>query len=172
METLDSTSTTSAISTTNYAGFGQRLVAIIIDSIIIGILQSVVIGPILGMIGIGMAADFQNTNGDLSEAQAVGLIATMMAAFMGAWLTSMVIGILYYSICESSKWQATVGKMAMGIKVTDMNGERISFGKAFLRSIGRQISYAILCIGYIMAAFTERKQALHDMIASTLVLKK
>ncbi|HYC86510.1 MAG TPA: RDD family protein [Chryseosolibacter sp.] len=172
METLDSTTTTSAISTTNYAGFLHRLGAIIIDGIIIGILQSVVITPILAMVGFGMAADIQNAGGDVSEAEAMGMIAGIMAAAMGAWLTAMVVGILYYSILESSKFQGTVGKMAVGIKVTDMNGDRISFGKALLRSIGRQISGLILFIGYLMAAFTEKKQALHDMIAGTLVLKK
>jgi len=172
METLDSTTTTAAVSTTNYAGFGHRLVAIIIDVIIIGILQSVVITPILGMIGVGVASEIQNNGGEISEAQAVGMFGAIMAAVMGMWLVGMCVQILYYSILESSKYQGTVGKLVMGIKVTDMNGERISFGKGVLRAIGRVISGMILFIGYLMAAFTERKQALHDMLAGTLVLKK
>jgi uncharacterized RDD family membrane protein YckC len=83
-----------------------------------------------------------------------------------------VISLLYFSLMESSKTQGSLGKMAMGIKVTDLEGQRISFGKAFLRSIGKVISQMIMYIGYIMAAFTEKKQALHDIIASTLVVKK
>ena len=70
---------------------------------------------------------------------------------------------------ESSSRQATVGKMALGLKVTDLEGRRISFARASGRHFAKYISGMILLIGYIMAGFTERKQALHDMIAGTLV---
>ncbi len=72
---------------------------------------------------------------------------------------------------ESSVRQATVGKLAMGIIVTDLNGGRITVVAALLRYVGRFVSALVLMIGYIMAAFTEKKQGLHDIIASTLVLK-
>ena len=73
---------------------------------------------------------------------------------------------------ESSANQATVGKMALGIQVTDLQGNRISFGRALGRTLAKILSGLILLIGYIMAAFTEKKQGLHDMIAGTLVVKK
>jgi uncharacterized RDD family membrane protein YckC len=73
---------------------------------------------------------------------------------------------------ESSAWQGTLGKKALGLTVTDLEGRRISFGRATGRYFAKIISTLILCIGYMMAGFTERKQALHDMIAGTLVLRK
>jgi len=80
---------------------------------------------------------------------------------------------LYFAYLESGEKQATWGKQAMNIYVTDLAGNRLSFGRASLRYFGKIISGLIpLFIGYIMAGFTERKQALHDMIASTLVLRK
>ena len=79
---------------------------------------------------------------------------------------------LYSALMESSKWQATVGKKAVGIKVTDMKGNRISFGKATGRYFSKFISGIICYVGYIMASFTDKKQGLHDMIAGTLVLKE
>jgi uncharacterized RDD family membrane protein YckC len=73
---------------------------------------------------------------------------------------------------ESSKYQASVGKLALGLILVDLDGNRIDFSKALLRNIGKIVSAFILGIGYLMAAFTDKKQALHDMIASTLVVKK
>ena len=80
-------------------------------------------------------------------------------------------GFLYFALMESSTNQATVGKMALGIKVTDLEGNRISFGRALGRTFAKILSGLIIFIGYIIAAFTEKKQALHDMIAGTLVVK-
>ena len=79
---------------------------------------------------------------------------------------------IYEAAMESSAKQATVGKMAMGLKVTNLEGRRISFTRATGRHFAKYISAMILLIGYIMAGFTERKQALHDMIASCLVLRR
>jgi uncharacterized RDD family membrane protein YckC len=73
---------------------------------------------------------------------------------------------------ESSTSQATIGKMLMGIKVTDMNGHRISFARASGRFFGKALSKLIVYIGFIMAAFTEKKQGLHDILAKTLVINK
>jgi uncharacterized RDD family membrane protein YckC len=83
----------------------------------------------------------------------------------------IVINWLYYALLESSFKQATLGKMALGLKVTDMEGKRISFGQATGRYFAKILSGLILCIGYLMAAFTEKKQALHDIIVGTLVVK-
>jgi uncharacterized RDD family membrane protein YckC len=79
---------------------------------------------------------------------------------------------LYFALMESSAHQATLGKMALGIIVTDMQGQRLTFGRATGRFFAKILSGCMIYIGFIMAAFTERKQALHDMIASTLVVRK
>lgn len=77
----------------------------------------------------------------------------------------------YYAFQESSSYQATLGKRALGLKVTDMKGKRISYGRATGRYYASFISALILCIGYVMIAFTKKKQALHDKIAETLVVR-
>ena len=82
------------------------------------------------------------------------------------------ISIAYFSIMEASKYQATVGKLALGLVVTDMNGNKLSIGKAIVRNLCRILSGSFMAIGYIIAGFTEKKQALHDLIAGTLVVKK
>lgn len=161
--------------TTNYASFGRRLVAVIIDGIIISILYSVVLAPVMAAIGLGIATGVGNAETLTDEEAAVaamGMIGAMIAAMGSIILIIWAIQILYYAFMESSKYQASLGKMAMGIKVVDLNGDRITFGKAFLRSIGKIISASVFYIGFLMAAFTEKKQGLHDMIASTLVVKK
>jgi uncharacterized RDD family membrane protein YckC len=84
----------------------------------------------------------------------------------------LVGGWLYFTLLEASPWQATVGKVALGIRVTDLAGARIGWGRANARYFGKILSSLILGIGYLMAAFTERKQALHDMVAATLVVRK
>ena len=154
-----------------YASFMARFAALIIDGIIIGCIQFVVIAPIMAAMGLGIASQVDN-GGEISEEAAVGMVGAIVAAVGSAIIIVYAISILYFAIMESSKAQGSVGKMALGIKVTDMEGNRITFGKALLRSIGKLISSMIMYIGYLMAAFTEKKQALHDMIATTLVVKK
>ena len=78
---------------------------------------------------------------------------------------------LYSALMESSAKQATVGKLALGIIVTDMEGRRIGFGKATGRHFAKFLSALILGIGFIMVAFTQRKQGLHDILAGTLVIR-
>jgi uncharacterized RDD family membrane protein YckC len=168
---MNTTTTAPSPVAVNHAGFGLRLVALIIDYIIIGVLQSFVVVPILGLMGLSFLPQIQS--GDtLDEAEAIGMMSGVFAAMGSIWILTTAISFLYFAILESSKTQGSVGKMALSIKVTDMDGERISFGKACLRTVGKYVSGMILCIGYLMAAFTEKKQALHDMIASTLVVKK
>ena len=86
-------------------------------------------------------------------------------------LVSLVIGWLYFALLESSERGATVGKMAMGLRVVTDQGQRLSFLNATGRYFAKIISAIILCIGFIMIAFTDRKRGLHDMIAGTLVIK-
>jgi uncharacterized RDD family membrane protein YckC len=142
----------------NYADFWIRFVASFIDGIILNVLGSI-IGFMIGII-VGISAGGRGDTGVLVTAQTLGFLA-------GAIITW-----LYQAFLESSSRQATLGKQAMGIVVTDLNGDRISFGKATVRSFSKYLSAIILLIGYIMAAFTEKKQALHDIIAGTLVVKK
>jgi uncharacterized RDD family membrane protein YckC len=86
---------------------------------------------------------------------------------------SLLLSWLYHAYFESSDWQATPGKRVMSIYVTDMNSQRLSFLHATGRFFAKIITGLIpLGIGYIMAGFTERKQALHDMIAGTLVVRR
>jgi len=95
----------------------------------------------------------------------------MLAARLSTNGLSLVAGWLYFSLCESSSWQGTVGKKVLGLRVTDMNGHRIGFGKATGRYFGKILSGLILGVGFIMIAFSEQKQGLHDMLAGTLVVK-
>lgn len=85
--------------------------------------------------------------------------------------TSIAV-LLYFTILESSAKQATFGKQFLGLKVVDMNGRRISVMHAFGRNVAKILSGLLLCVGYILAAFTIKKQALHDLIAKTIVLRR
>ena len=84
----------------------------------------------------------------------------------------LVASWVYFAGLESSAWQATVGKKMLGMQVTDTSGERIDFIKATIRYFAKILSSFILMIGFIMVAFTEKKQGLHDFIAGTVVLKQ
>jgi uncharacterized RDD family membrane protein YckC len=79
---------------------------------------------------------------------------------------------IYYAALESSAWQATLGKKVLGLRVTDLAGNRISFARASGRFFGMILSGMILGIGFLMAGFTARKQALHDILAGCLVLRQ
>jgi len=85
---------------------------------------------------------------------------------------SLILGWLYFALMESSEYQGTLGKIAIGIKVTDLDGNRLGFVRATGRHFGKIISAIILCIGFVMAGFTEKKQALHDIMAGCLVVMK
>ena len=87
------------------------------------------------------------------------------------WSLFIFAGWLYEASLESSSRQATLGKMALGLKVTDEYGNRISFARASARFFSKILSRMLLMVGYIMAGFTARKQALHDMLAGTLVVR-
>ncbi len=93
--------------------------------------------------------------------------------FFLAATVSLVVTWLYHALMECSEWQATVGKRVLGLVVADLAGQRISFARATGRHFGKVITNMVpLAIGYIMAGFTERRQALHDMLAGCLVLRR
>jgi len=102
----------------------------------------------------------------------VNLILNFILGRETASLLEVVISWLYFSLMESSNYQGTLGKMIVGVKVTTLEGEKIGFGRATARYFSKILSGIILCIGYMMAGWTTYKQALHDMIAGTVVVKK
>jgi uncharacterized RDD family membrane protein YckC len=140
-----------------YGGFWIRVVAAIIDAILL----RVVVAPV-GMIfgGLGLAGGMMGGIPHMGLGLLGGGVTIVLLVF-GSWL--------YEAFMESSSYQATLGKMILGMKVTDLNGNRISFGRATGRHFAKWLSAMILFIGYIMVGFTERKQGLHDLLAGTLV---
>jgi len=126
-----------------YAGFWERFAAAFIDGLIIGA------GTFFLSYSIGKPDELIGIDDFLS----------------------LIISWLYAALQESSAAQATIGKRALGIKVTDMNGQRISFGQATGRHFGKYISGLILLIGYLMMLWDDKKQTLHDKMAGTLVVK-
>jgi uncharacterized RDD family membrane protein YckC len=140
-----------------YGGFWIRVVAAIIDAILL----RVVVAPV-GMIfgGLGLAGGMMGGIPHVGMGLLGGGITIILLVF-GSWL--------YEALMESSSYQATLGKMIFGMKVTDLSGNRISLGRATGRHFAKWLSAMILFIGYIMVGFTERKQGLHDLLAGTLV---
>lgn len=134
-----------------YAGFWKRLAALGIDTVIL-MLLSFITGILTALAFVLSNA----TGGEEIFSQVVGTI----------------VGWLYFAYFESSRLQATPGKMFLKIKVTDMHGEQISFWRATGRHAGKIVSSIPLFAGYIMAAFTGKKQALHDLMASCLIVNK
>ena len=140
----------------DYAGFWWRVLAYIIDGLIIGL----IFFPLGMAVGVGLVASGADPNSPTMPAVNIGLNGIQILA---TWL--------YYAFCESSAWQGTIGKKVCGLRVTDMSGNRVTFGRATGRYFGMILSGMICSIGFLMVAFTEKKQGLHDMLASTLVLK-
>lgn len=143
-----------------YAGFWIRVAASLIDGIILSVAMWTVIF-IIGMLFVGGAA----SGSDLTSTAAI-------AGGMALYGLALIGYVLYFSIMESSARQATLGKMAVGIKVGDQNGNRISFANALGRYFSKIISAMILYIGFMMVGWDDRKQGLHDKIAGTFVFYK
>lgn len=105
----------------------------------------------------------------------VGVVIGLSNWIFADWLAGiigLVAGWLYWAGMESSARQATIGKQTMNIYVTDIFGQRISFMRATGRYFAKILSGLIFLIGYFMAGFTARKQALHDILANTLVIDR
>ena len=139
-----------------YGGFWIRVVAAIIDAIIL----RVVVAPV-GMIFGGMGMAGRMSGFPHAGLRFLGGGVTFILLLFGSWL--------YEAFMESSSYQATLGKMIFGMKVTDLNGNRISFERATGRHFAKWLSAMILFVGYILVGFTDRKQGLHDLLAGTLV---
>jgi uncharacterized RDD family membrane protein YckC len=144
-----------------YAGFWLRFVAYIIDAIILGIVG---VGAFFPLFRANIHAFTSQNPWEVYTSPSRPLFAIRLLALMLSWI--------YYASMESSSWQATLGKKILGLKVTDLAGNRISFARASGRFFGKILSGMILGIGFLMAGFTRRKQALHDMLAGCLVLRQ
>ncbi len=152
-----------------YAGFWLRAVAALVDGSILGIFTAIVISPILRLFGYDFSFDFSILEAE--EDMDIAL-AALMQNLMFSNVINFLVGWLYYAYMESTAKQATFGKQALGIKVTDTSLERVDFSKATMRYFSKILSGITLGIGYLMVAFTEKRQGLHDIIAGTLVVKK
>lgn len=163
---------------TRYASFGKRFIAFIIDRLILGLLSGFLIVPLVvlcipeiwnaleGFPFMYLDFDFDGplfVKAFLSSLPIITIILLVLACWVVSWL--------YYILFESSSRQATPGKMMLGIFVTDDQGRRISFLRATGRRAGKVLSKILFYLGYIIALFTPRSQALHDLLASTLVLE-
>jgi uncharacterized RDD family membrane protein YckC len=173
--------TSSTAPVLRYAGFWRRLAAWLIDQIILGIALTVisaiyVVGTSITLyrsdptLWSQFAVNLSDPSADVSADPLPAAFGFAIAC--GIIFTSVVGHWLYYAIFESSPWQATLGKRAIGLRVTDLQGRRISFGRATGRYFAKLISRVLLDIGFLMAAFTRRKQALHDLIADCLVVRE
>lgn len=152
-----------------YAGFWLRFVAYIIDGFVSCIGFVILLIPLFILTGAGAALQRIGSGEDVSDDVAAFLGVGFLLGFFGIIL---LVSWLYYALCESSSWQATLGKKILNLKVTDMTGQPISFARASGRYFSKMITGMIpLAIGWILAGFTEKKQAVHDMIASCLVLR-
>ena len=154
-----------------YAGFWLRFVAYLIDNLLMSVGLGFIFIPLAIMTGAIASIEAMATSrgGQPDPAAIMGFISLILTFAA----ISVLLSWLYHAYFESSDWQATPGKRVMSIYVTDMNGQRLSFLHATGRFFAKIVSGLIpLGIGYIMAGFTERKQALHDMIASTLVVRR
>lgn len=139
------------------AGFWLRFAALIIDGIVLRVLSYI----LTALVGFSLQSAIDSQTAQYNWGLLVGLM-------LGG---DFIINTVYFTLMEGSPWQATLGKRALNLKVTDARGEPITYGKALLRNLMKAVSTFIVFLGFIMAAFTEKKQALHDLIAGTHVVK-
>jgi uncharacterized RDD family membrane protein YckC len=153
-----------------YAGFWLRVVASLIDAVIMGLATGVLFVPLFFLSGLGAHIDgLAERHGQPDPA----FVASLIGMILVFAIVSVLIQWLYHAYLESGEKQGTWGKQALGLYVTDLMGNPTTFGRASGRFFAKIVTGMIpLGIGYIMAGFTERKQALHDMIASCLVLRR
>jgi uncharacterized RDD family membrane protein YckC/Tfp pilus assembly major pilin PilA len=145
-----------------HAGFWRRFAAYIIDTLIL----SAVAGVLYALFAFIVIVPAAVSGGRHVNDAAIGASILLFS------LAIIVVQWLYFALCESSSWQATPGKMALNLCVTDTCGRRIGFGQATGRYFGKILSGFILDIGFMMAGWTARKQALHDLMASCCVVRK
>ena len=149
----------------DYGGFWRRFWSHLIDRFILGVLFT----PVGFMVFVPMlateSAGWNDTN----------LPAEAITALLGAVLTVAFLALLgswfYYALMQSSSRQATLGQLALGLRVTDVEGRRISFARASGRHFATVLTGLTFGIGYVIVLFTTRKQTLHDLVAGTVVVR-
>jgi len=142
-----------------YAGFWLRAVAYLLDTILVSL--------VFGFVASFYPAAFVKPPDAATMTSLANLPQLTPAAFVvtiaGVWL--------YYTLFEASPWQATPGKRMLHLYVADIFGRRLTFARAAARNAAKLISSLTFLVGYLVAGFTPRKQALHDILASCLVLR-
>ena len=154
-----------------YAGLGRRIIAFIIDIILI-LVFDLVVASTLGLLrGVQNLYFYAYQHAPIEsltpEGTRVALVTSIIASY---GILFVVIPWLYYASFESSRSQATPGKVLIHAQVTDLEGSRVSYARATIRFFAKFISLVIFFIGFIMIGFTKKKQGLHDKIAGCLVL--
>ena len=144
------------------AGFWIRFVAYMIDGLIMTAAAAILVGVFVGFVIL------TDESVDHEELAAPLIIAAILLV-----IALIVINWLYEALMTSSPRGATLGKMALGLRIVRFDGAQLSFGRATARHFAKYMVTPMvpLAIGYIMAAFTNRKRALHDILADTLVIK-
>jgi len=147
-------------------GFWIRFVAALIDGIVLSVPMMIVAGVFAGGIFTGI------DKVDSPEGETAAVLAGVMF-FLIIWPVFIIISWLYEALMTSSERCATLGKRAVGLRVLKADGTRLGFGRATGRHFAKALVTPLIpfAIGYIMAGFTDRKRALHDMIADTVVIK-
>lgn len=140
-----------------YASFWRRLAAFIVDILILGLVETIILRPLF-------------TEGDFSFTNVNGVWVWFGSPFK--LTASTIVAWLYFSLLESSGRRGTIGKIIMNVYVADMNGKQITFGAASLRYFSKFLSAFIFGVGFLMILFTDKNQGLHDLLAKTLVIKK
>ena len=135
-----------------YATFGSRVGAAVIDFIILQVASSFIQALFLPVM-------FGNLNGQ-----------TIIIGMVGPLILTSLFALFYSVYLESSSWQATPGKKLVGIKVVDLEGQRVTFGRASLRNVAKSLSMITMCIGYLMPLWNPKRQALHDKVTKCLVV--
>jgi len=155
-----------AVPTSRYGGFWLRLLAHLIDHVVLGIVAAplffILVLPAIVRV-VHEAESNQEPSPELIVAIVSSVFVYILLAFVGQWL--------YEALLTSSSWQGTVGKRVLQLKVTDELGNRIGFGRATGRFFAKILSSMLFCIGFIMIGLTDRKRGLHDMLAGTLVMR-
>jgi uncharacterized RDD family membrane protein YckC len=142
-----------------FAGFWLRAVAYLIDTIFISL--------VFGLI----ASFYPSTFIKFPDTGSTSLTSLPQLTPV-AFAITITATWFYYTMFEASVWQATPGKRVMRLYVADLNGQRLTFARAAARNFAKMISSLTFLVGYLVAGFTEKKQALHDILASCLVLRR
>jgi uncharacterized RDD family membrane protein YckC len=144
-----------------YAGFWLRAAAFVIDSLVLVIPSFLIFAVVVAFFGLQLPTQ-DATLQDLPMPRRL---------FFETYGVVLIVQWLYFAVMESSPWRGTLGNRALGIAVSDLEGRRISFGRASVRSFAKLLLSAAFMVGYLVAAFTEKRQALHDIVAKTLVVR-